>query len=1138
MARTGSNSDTATAPLLEPLLLSPQMQERAGGPPADRSRRKGRRDTALGLRLFLVLLVFAVIAAGFSLKVKPLNLPVVAVAEVEARMNRLSATILPGIRVSLGGIALMLDDNWSPKFQLRDLRLLQGSGAETFLDLPTAAMTLDGAALLGGKLQPHDLTIAGAHLDLRRDLQGRINLQFGNGTAPAIQNLAEFFDRVDAALARPELQHLKTVEFEALSLTLFDERLQRAWELGDGRLVAENRADALAAELAISFLGTGIGSARARMTAVAPKGEGSARISAEVTDIPASELAAQHPVLAWMGAVTAPISGKISLTLQRDGVEALEGALSLGAGALQPSPDATPIDFSKAGLTLAYDPDEGRLRLNDITVESPTVRASGQGRLFMLDDAGQIMTGLLSAQSPAAYYAQLTLQDVRIDPEGLFVAPLQFDTGALDLRLTPDPFLAEIGQFTLSEGDQRLTLSGRAGAAEGGWSAALDMAMNEVTVAKLMQLWPPRLVPKTRAWAAQNILTGDLTDVNGALRITPGAEPVLHLDYDYAQADIRFMAAMPPIQNGTGYSVIDGKVNTIVLTQGQMTPPQGGTLDMAGSSMRVVDIYAKPARAEISLRGRGPAVAMLSVLDQKPFEYLKKAGRPVALGTGDAVMRAEISTPLAKAPLDQITFTAEARVAGFVSDLLVEGRQVAVPDLMVRADKTAMIASGKGTIDGLPFDGAYTLPLRPDGGVAHVTGQVEISARTVDVFDLGLPNGMVKGTAQGEVRIDLPKGAPPELTLVSNLQGATLSLPELAWSKSAGSSAKLTVEARLSTPPSVRNLSFSGADLTAQGTVAFRGDGRLDLAKFDRVTMDGWLDGAVEIKGSTPLGFAVTSGSIDFRRFPSAEQRGGGSGGGTAGSPLTLRLDEFRVTDSITLRAFRGAFTLGNAGVNGQFSAQLGGTVAISGGVAPEANGTGVRVVTTDAGAALQAAGIFDSARGGTADLHLSPRKKSGIYDGRAVLGDLRVKNDNVLADLLNAISVIGLLEQLNGSGIVFNSAEADFVLTPTQVAITRSSAVGASMGVSMEGTYQTETGRLRMGGVISPIYMLNGIGAVLTRKGEGLFGFAYRLDGTADDPDIFVNPLSILTPGMFREIFRRPPPKSGAGSAPDAGNP
>lgn len=126
---------------------------------------------------------------------------------------------------------------------------------------------------------------------------------------------------------------------------------------------------------------------------------------------------------------------------------------------------------------------------------------------------------------------------------------------------------------------------------------------------------------------------------------------------------------------------------------------------------------------------------------------------------------------------------------------------------------------------------------------------------------------------------------------------------------------------------------------------------------------------------------------------------------------------------------------------------------------------------------------------------------------------------------VISAISVVGILEQLNGDGLVFSQADADFRLTPEAVEVTRGAAVGLSLGVSMAGLYYINDQRLRLQGVVSPFYLLNGIGAILTRRGEGLFGFNYKLRGTADAPRISVNPLSILTPGMFREIFRRPPP-------------
>ncbi len=1135
MVQKGHHNDAGDAP--GPLVLGGAMAVRAAPDAGLQSKdravprpRKPRRDRALGLRLLLVLLAFSIIAAGFSLKLKPLSLPILAVAEVEDRLNQMSSPVLPGARISLGGIEVMLGDEWQPEFRLQDLRLLQAGGGQTFLALPEARMSLDGQALLRGRLLPQGLMISGAHVDLTRDLNGKINLSLKEGAGPAVQSLSEFFDGIDAALALPELAQLKSVEFDALSLTLVDERLKKTWEFGDGRLVAENRATEVAAQIAISFL-NGQG-AQALMTAVATKGTKTARISADITDIPASELAAQHPVLAWMAALDAPISGRLSAQIRQDGIEALSAELSVGAGKLQPSPGATPIDFTKAGLKLSYDPEGGRLRLSDLTVESKTLRARAEGQVLLLDAQGQIQKGTLTAASPAAFLGQLTLSDVRIDPEGLFEAPVQFAHGALDLRLTPEPFSVDIGQFTLSDGTQKLTLTGTASAAEAGWTAALDMAMNEVSVKKLMQLWPLRLVPKTRAWSAKNLVAGDLSDVNGAIRLSPGTEPRLHLDYDYANAEIKFMANMPPIQRANGFSVIDGRVNTIQLIKGSLTAPEGGTIDLAGSSMRVLDITEIPAKAAISLRGRGPAVAMLSILDQKPFEYMQKAGRPVALGQGEAVMRAEVRTPLGKAKPENVTFEAQARISGFASQLLVDGRTIVVPDLQVVADNSGMTARGKGTIDGVDFDGAYRLPFGANAGAALVTGSVEVSPRTVAAFDLGLPKNMVKGRSSGRITISLPKGAAPELSLTTDLNGAVLSIPELGWTKPAGGQARLEVGARLSSPIAVKRISFTGAGLSAEGSAAFRENGRLDVARFSDVKMGAWLDGSVEIKGTNPLSFAVTSGSIDFREFPSASQRGSSGGGSATGSPLSLKLNEFRVTDSIRLNEFRGDFTLGAEGVNGQFSGQLGGEIAVSGGVAPEAFGTAVRVVSSDAGGALKAAGIFDSARGGTVDLRLTPRAEEGVYDGRADISGLRVRNANVLADLLNAISVIGLLEQLNGSGIVFNSAEADFVLSPTQVQVSRSSAVGASMGVSMEGTYQTETGALRMGGVVSPIYLLNGIGAFLTRKGEGLFGFTYRLDGTADDPEVGVNPLSILTPGMFREIFRRPPPKP-AGTAP-----
>jgi hypothetical protein len=154
----------------------------------------------------------------------------------------------------------------------------------------------------------------------------------------------------------------------------------------------------------------------------------------------------------------------------------------------------------------------------------------------------------------------------------------------------------------------------------------------------------------------------------------------------------------------------------------------------------------------------------------------------------------------------------------------------------------------------------------------------------------------------------------------------------------------------------------------------------------------------------------------------------------------------------------------------------------------------------------------------------LEPR---GHLDGQLTIQGPRLRDAPAMAELLNAISVVGLLEQLDGQGINLGLVEARFRITPDQVVLSRGSAIGPSMGVSMDGTYQTASRQIDMQGVISPFYALNGLLGVLTSpRREGLFGFAYRLQGVGDATTVTVNPLSIFTPGVFREIFRRPPPE------------
>ena len=1099
-----------------------------GSPTARRRRRPRLRAGLIGL-VSLVFLALAGAGAALYLTGGKLRLPVWLVAEAEARLNQNLSEALPDMALAIGGVQIAVDRDGIPQLAIEDARLLHRTGAP-LLVLPEARLRLDGAALLRGEIRPLALAVVGANVSLTRRADGSLDLSLGGGeTTPEFAGLAEAFAALDALLSNPALSDLRGIEADALTLSFTDVPTGHVWNLGDGRLRIDNRADEVRGEIAVTLLGQDGNPAQAQVTAITRKGVAEARLTATVDRVPSGDLAALVAPLAPLGLIEAAISGSLSASLTAEGVTALEAKLDIGAGALRPTEASVPIAFDRAGMQIAYDPERGRVNLTAFDVESTTLRLGATGHSYLTDADGNILTGPLGTRLPDSFLTQIHINRMQVDPAGLFKQPVRFTEGALDLRLQLDPFRIDIGQVALVEADHRLSAKGMVGADAQGWTAAIDLALDRINHTDLLALWPVKLVANTRNWLEQNVLEGTLTDVKGALRIAPGKEPILSLGYDFRAADVRFIRTLPPIRDADGYATIEGQTYTMVVSRGSVTPPLGGVIDMAGSVFSVLDITKRPAQAEVILRTSSTLTAALSLLDEPPFGFLTKAGRPVDLGEGQAVLDATLRFALLpRIQAGDVSFRVNGEVRDFTSDRLIPGKTVAAPFLSLSADPRGLRVSGLGQVGAVPFDVTFLQPFGKEAPPASIEGTVELSRATIEEFNLGLPEALASGTGQGMVTITLPKGAPPRLTLISDLARLTMALPGTGWRKSPAETGRLEVEATLAKPARIDRLSLSAPGLVAEGEVTLTPEGGLSVARFARVVLGDWMQGAVEVTGrgaGRGVAVTVTEGTADLRRKPANEGDGSGSGGGEV--PLTFNLSSLQVTESIALTRFRGEFSA-RGGFNGRFTALVNDGAAVTGTVVPSANGSAVRIRSDNAGGVLASAGVFASARGGRLDLMLRPRQAEGRYDGRAEMTDIRVVDAPILAELLNAVSVVGMLEQLNGDGLLFSQAQADFVLTPRAVEIQRGSAVGVSLGVSMAGVYGTESKELALQGVVSPIYMLNGIGSVLTRRGEGLFGFNYEVRGTAERAQVTVNPLSILTPGMFRDLFRGDPPRLG----------
>jgi hypothetical protein len=128
----------------------------------------------------------------------------------------------------------------------------------------------------------------------------------------------------------------------------------------------------------------------------------------------------------------------------------------------------------------------------------------------------------------------------------------------------------------------------------------------------------------------------------------------------------------------------------------------------------------------------------------------------------------------------------------------------------------------------------------------------------------------------------------------------------------------------------------------------------------------------------------------------------------------------------------------------------------------------------------------------------------------------------------LSLASLDGLFSMMSGSGIPFMTLRGDVTYSQGRITLDPVIGYGGALGTTARGWLNPGADAIDIDGTLAPAYVLNGIltnlpviGAILSGgEGQGLFAASFRLTGSNDDPTVTVNPLSALTPGLFRRLF------------------
>ncbi|WP_237212470.1 DUF3971 domain-containing protein [Ruegeria lacuscaerulensis] len=1095
-----------------------QRKDESAKQPEKTPRRRSRRRIAAHFSIWTVLSFGILVFAGwFFLFGQNLHAPEWVRKKVEQRLEQ----SLGGLKFHFGDASFIINEEWRPRLRLTDVTISDAAGQQ-IAQVADMRTRLSMRGLLSGQIRPRRIILRDAQIALTRGLDGALSLTVGSGSAPVQEapDLAQLIETSDDVFLSPILSGLRSVELDSLTLDYQDLRLGRAWIFDGGHITITRSGNEMRLATGFSIL-TGrdyASSIEANYTSVLGTPQASFGIS--ITDVPSEDIGTQSLALSWLQVLKSPISGALRGSI--DGSAALGplfATLNLGAGAVQPTQETRPIPFESARTYFTYDPRRHVLDFNEVSVVSAWGSIQAEGNAYLHGIENGALESLTS---------QLSLSSININPAGLFPEPLKLARADVDMQMKLAPFVLRLGQVAVEDASHRLLATGALVGEPDGWSAQLDAHLDSMGSDQLLNYWPELLAPKPRTWVAKNLYDGQLSDADFALRLQPGDKPEIYLDFGFEEAKIRFAKTLPVLQNAQGQASLINRRFTATAASGIVMADEGGAVDASGTSFIIPDTSIKQRSPSITrIKARGSATAALSLLDRPPLELLTKAELPVNLAEGEVSLSGTLFLPMIKGlKFEDTKFHFTGHIDDVQSERLVPGFSVSADRLDVEGDQTEVGIAGDGLFGAVPMQGAWRQPI---GGPApqrsELTGQIELSPQLMTELKAGLPQGMLTGQGTADIALGIGAGEPPKLSASSNLAGVALAIPELGWRKGTGSTGTMTVEATLGKLLRVDELKLDAAGLRTTASISFKEGGTFDRVKFSSFDLGNWLAVPAELisRGAAVPDIRVLGGVMNLGRATFGES--GNSGGASGPGPrMDVALDRLQVTETVALTGFKGNFQT-TGGVKGPFTATVNGQAAVRGQVTPRAGRSAVTLTSGDAGAVLRSAGVITQARGGSMDLRLEPVSGPGNYDVILKIVNTSITDAPAMAALLNAISLVGLLNEMAGQGIFFSTIDSRMRITPTEIKVLSGSAVGPSMGLSFDGTIDTVAERLNLRGAISPIYLVNAIGSVFTKKGEGVIGFNYTLTGPLKQPKVSVNPLSGLAPLFLRNLLRTPPP-------------
>ena len=1007
----------------------------------------------------------------------------------------------------------------TPRVVFFNVDIRENNGARILM-LPKVSADLDIFTGISISKNSSKIILENAKLFVLRDAFGKFNLSTSDKKVPDsfFKNL---HTSIDGFFKLPIVKNIQEISAVDIEVNYLDAKAKKTTYFQGGNLNLKLKNDKLSLYSFFELDRDKKTKSFVNLLGNHTLGASTSDVSIEVNNADPVSLADQIPALDWLRNIDANLNAKITTKIGADtkGLD-IKGSLEFGEGKLHATPMNASSKFQYAKADFRYNQSADILDFSAFEFKSDQIVVNGLATNKLTRD---LSLGVVGSQT------ELTIKSLKLNMPEFFKKEMYFKNGLAEIKVTMDPFQIKLEKSKIFQGKNYIESSGDLYALNDYWESRFKFNINKLSSQAIKNYWPTSYGSKARNWVIKNFKEGNFLDLNGIF-LSSGGKSKVNVNFKFDDVTLSLIDTVKPLKNASGYGSLSQSQITLNLDRGTIEPVKGELVDLKNSSFYISDTKSKPAIGQIKLSAKGSLKSVLEVLDSPKFKYTTKSGIKSNIATANVEFDGWVELPLVKGiKPDQIKFELLGTMTNAKSKNLIKNRILKSNKVSIQLSDQNLTLFGLGDLDDIPVDFKWSqqLKLNPTK-VSTLNVKLNVDQEVLNVFDIALPQNSFSGSTSANIRIEMKAKHTPTFLLLSDLKGANLEIGSLGWSKDISSKGELKVRGTFAKPLDVASIELSVNGFEAKGKINLNDNGEFKSAVFPTLNIEDWLSTSIILsKSNQTEQIQILGGHIDLRELDLGQDTSKSSG------LLDIILDSLRISDSIELTNFSANINRNNPHT-GTFRASINGGAPISGVLSKGKYGTKINIQGEDAGHILRSAGVLDNIRGGVLKLELEPAQRNGYYTGSFVIDKLRMLHSNPIASILDSLSLVGLLDKLENEGIQFHQAKGWLNITPEGIQLRDVSLVGLSMGLSLTGWYTKNTKNVDFEGVITPIYAINGVFERIAgklfgeQKGEGLFSFVYTMKGPTNAPKVRVQPLSILTPGAFRKLFRSdiPEPK------------